>query len=115
MRVAVTYGRQESEFELAERDLLPLRRREQPTALADPGAAVRAALETPFHFPPLRRALTPDDHVVIVLDERLPQLATLLTAVLEHLHQAGVEPEAVTLVCLPPGGPQPWLDDLPEE
>ena len=27
------------------------------------------ALDRPFHYPPLCRALTPDDHVVILVDE----------------------------------------------
>jgi nickel-dependent lactate racemase len=115
MRVAVAYGQRQAEFDLAERDLLPARRQRHPAALADPVGAMRAALETPLHFPPLRRALTPDDHVVIVLDERTPQLITLLIPLLEHLNQAHVEPEAVTLLCPPPATDQPWLEELPEE
>src|SRR5262249_13582414 len=64
-------------------------------------------------FPPLRQALTPDDHVVIVLDEQLPQLAPLLTSLLEYLRLAGVQPDAMTLLCPSPLLSQPWLDELP--
>ena len=45
---------------------------------AAPAELVRAALERPFHFEPLRRALTPDDRVAVVLDPALPHVAALL-------------------------------------
>ena len=75
---------------------------------------VRAALETPFGFEPLRRAVTPDDRVAIVLDAELPHAAELLAGVLEHLGTAGIAPAAVTVVT-PPGSPQAWIDELPDE
>ncbi len=75
---------------------------------------VRAALEAPFRFEPLRRALTPDDRVTIVVDPRLPHLAEMLAEVLLHLGTAGVPPAAVTVVS-PPGAPEQWLDELPDE
>ncbi|AWM41793.1 DUF2088 domain-containing protein [Gemmata obscuriglobus] len=80
------------------------------------GAAelVRAALERPFKFEPLRRALTPDDRVAVVIDPRLPHLTEMLAEVLSHIGSAGVPLAAVTVVS-PPGAPQPWIDDLPEE
>src|SRR5437588_4000375 len=113
MRVVIDYGRQSAELEVAEDVLVESRVASPPRALADPAAAVRDALEHPFHFPPLRRALTPDDQVAVLIDERLPQLAALLVPVLEHLAAAGVALGAVTLLC-PPSSGQAWLDDLPE-
>lgn len=91
-----------------------LNRAEYPPALTDPAQAVRDALEEPLRYPALRRALTPDDHVTIVVDEHLPRLAELLTAVLEHVVAAGVDPAAITLLCPPTTSKQPWLEDLPE-
>ncbi len=85
-----------------------------PPALTDPAAAVRAALEKPLDYPPLRRALTPDDHVAIVVDEGLPHLVELLVPILEHVGQAGVAPEAITLICSPPSSGQAWVEDLPD-
>jgi nickel-dependent lactate racemase len=76
---------------------------------------VRAALENPYDYPPLRRALTPDDRVTVVVDERLPGLAELLVPVLEHLAGAGVAPEAVTILVPPSTTGQPWVDELPDE
>lgn len=76
---------------------------------------VRDALEKPFGFEPLRRALTPDDHVAIVVDEQLPRLVELLAGVLEHLGTAGIQPGAVTLLTAPPASDQGWIDELPDE
>src|SRR5260370_36689603 len=83
--------------------------------LADPVSAVQVALDAPFHFPSLQRALTPDDCVAVVVDERLPDVGRLLTPVLEHITRVGIAPERVTLVCPPPATRQPWLDELPDE
>lgn len=85
-----------------------------PAPLADPAAAVRAALESPHDFPALRRALTPDDRVAIIVDERLPRLASLLTPLLEHLRDAQIQPSAVTLLCPPSDSKQNWVEDLPD-
>jgi nickel-dependent lactate racemase len=112
MRIAVDYGRERAEFEVAADKLIAARA--APPALADPAAAVRTALEQPVGYPALRRALTPDDHVAVVLDERLPHLVELLLPVLEHIVAAGVAPEALTIVCPPSGTNQRWADDLPE-
>lgn len=83
-----------------------------PTASA--AELVRDALEKPFGFEPLRRALTPDDRVTIVADTRLPHFADMLVEVLKHLESAGVGPAHVTVVTAP-GMPQTWIDDLPDE
>jgi nickel-dependent lactate racemase len=114
MQVAIDYGRQHAEFDVADDVLVDSRTEARPTSLADPAAAVRAALESPSEFPPLRRALTPDDQVAVLVDERLPQLPALLVAILEHLLQAGIDPGAITLLCPPSSPGQPWLDELPE-
>lgn len=79
-----------------------------------PRELVRAALEKPVGFEALRRALTPDDRVTIVLEDALPHVGELLAGVLEHLRTAGIEPAAVT-VLTPPGATQTWIDELPDE
>ncbi|MFM8273680.1 MAG: lactate racemase domain-containing protein [Gemmata sp.] len=81
---------------------------------AAPAELVRAALERPFHFEPLRRAMKPDDRVAVVLDPALPHVAALLAEVLTHIASAGVSLGAVTVVS-PPGAAQDWIDALPEE
>ena len=111
MHISVDYGRARIELEVAEGRAV---RRRGPPPLADPSAAVRAALRAPHDFPPLSAALTADDHVAVVVDERLPDLARLLTPVLEELAAAGIDPANVTLLCESSASRQPWLLDLPE-
>jgi nickel-dependent lactate racemase len=114
MRVGLDWGSQHLEVEVAAANVIALRRDAPAPPLADVEAAVRHALEAPVDFPPLRRALTPDDHVAIVVDERAPQLSRLLVPILEHIQSAGISPKAITLLCLPPSSGQPWLEALPE-
>jgi nickel-dependent lactate racemase len=113
MRVSLNYGLSRFEAELPAGRLVAATPDGGPD-LADPAAAVRAALEEPFGFPPLRRALTPDDHVTVVVDEHLPSLAGLLAPVLEHVAGAGVSPAALTLLCPAPPAEHPWVAGLPE-
>ena len=115
MRKSLAWGGQQLELDVADKDFVEVRRDAIADDVADPAAAVRAALEQPRDYPALRRALTPDDHVAVVVDEGLPGLAGLLVPVLEHIRSAGVTPDAMTLLCLPPSTGQPWLDELPDE
>src|SRR5437773_4572485 len=114
MRVGIDYGRERLEVEVQESNLVRVHRQTPAPPLADPTAAVREALESPLGFPALRRALTPDDHVTIVVDEHLPNVAQLLTPVLEHITQAHIAPENITLLCPPSPSRQEWVNDLPD-
>jgi nickel-dependent lactate racemase len=114
MRVTVGYGRSRVELEADAGRVVGGARPADP-GTGDPAGAVRAALETPFDYPPLRRALTPDDRVTVVVDERLPGLAGLLVPVLEHVTGAGVAAESVTILVPPSATGQPWVDELPDE
>ena len=79
--------------------------------IADVAAAVRAALETPRNFPPLRRALTPEDRITVVVDDRLPQLGAMVNEILRYLTEAGVVSDSITLLS-PPHSQQAWIDQL---
>jgi len=114
MRVGIDYGLKHAEFDLPDERLVAVERAPQAPALADPVAAVRSALEQPFHWPALRQALTPDDHVALVVDEQLACLGRLLAPILDHLAAAGIQPNAITLVCPPTTAPQGWVDELPD-
>lgn len=84
-------------------------------ALDDADELLRAALERPVGLDaPVRRAVTPDDRVAIVVDEKLPNVGVLVGVILEHLDSAGIPSAQVTLVVPPPGGRQEWIDDLPD-
>jgi nickel-dependent lactate racemase len=79
--------------------------------IADVAGAVRSALETPRNFPSLRRALTPEDRITVVVDERLPQLGAMVNEILKYLTEAGVICDSITLLS-PPHSRQAWIDQL---
>jgi nickel-dependent lactate racemase len=114
-QIDLVFAEERLAVELPDQSLIGASREPPAPALADPVAAVRAALEAPLGFPPLRQALTPDDHVAVVVDEHLPRLADLLAPVLDYLFRAGIQPEAVTLLCPPSTSSQGWLDDLADD
>ena len=103
--VPITVGFESVTIEIPADRLISLDRHACPPAV-DAVQAIREALESPSHYPSLRRALTPDDHVTIVVDEHLPRLPELLVAVLEHVTAAGVDPTAITLLCPPTASKQ---------
>ncbi len=82
------------------------------TPPATPAELMRQALEQPRDFVPLRRALTPDDRIAIVIDETLPALGEILEPLLEHLQSAGVARQAITLLVAPHASPD-WEKALP--
>lgn len=93
---------------------IALKRESFAAPAASPAQLVHDALERPHNFEALRRALTPDDRVTVVIDPKLPHLAEMLAEVLRHLGSAGVNPAAVTIVS-PPNAPETWIDELPDE
>ena len=112
MRLA--WGRQELELELGRARLVEARRGPMPPPLADLAAATESALAEPFQFPQLRRALTPEDHVVVVLDPMLAHPEHLLPPLLRHITEARVDPSAITLLCPVAEQSQAWIELLPE-
>lgn len=89
--------------------------RKADAAPVDAYTLICEALEKPLRFEPLRRALTPSDRVVVLVDERLPQLGELLRGLLEHLQSAGVAMSAVTLLVPASRSRQDWLEGLPDQ
>jgi nickel-dependent lactate racemase len=112
--VTIEFGNARISLEIPPERLIQVERAAFPPPMADPIQAVRDALESPLRYPALRLALTPDDHVTVVVDEHLPRLAELVTAALEHIVSAGVNPAAITLLCPPTQSTQPWLEQLPD-
>src|SRR5580658_2385249 len=94
--------------------LVPLSRAVVQPITHSAAELTRNALEHPFGFEALRRAVTPDDRVTIVLDPALPDVAVMLGEVISHLGSAGIAPAGVTILT-PPGSPQGWVDDLADE
>jgi nickel-dependent lactate racemase len=72
----------------------------QPGPAPDPHyrGQLRKRLEHPLDFPPLSRAIIPDDTVVLALDSYTPQSPGLIAEVWRVLHAAGVDPAHVTVL-----------------
>jgi nickel-dependent lactate racemase len=114
-RMELRVGRSVWNVNIPSERLVALRRAAvQPVPEQPPRELVRAALEAPFGFEPMRRAVAPGDRVTVVLDTELPHASDLLAGVLDHLHTAGVPASDVT-VLTPPGANHGWRDDLPPE
>jgi nickel-dependent lactate racemase len=111
----IAWGQHLIELDISPERLVALERAPRPSPIGDIAAAVREALEKPYEFPPLRRALTPEDRVVIAIEPNVPAVDVLLRATLEHLAQAHIDPAAVTLLCLAADQDQSWIDALPDE
>jgi nickel-dependent lactate racemase len=105
-------GSGEVAIQLPQAQLIAVHRKPPAPAIADVAAAVRNALENPIGFPPIRRALTPDDHIAIVIDEHLDDLPRFVAPLLEHLAEAGIAPEAITLLRAGASPAQDWVDNL---
>ncbi len=69
--------------------------------LDDPAAAVAAALADPLDFPPLQRATTPGDRVVLAVDRGVPQLDAVVAGAVHALLDSRVLPEDITLLLAP--------------
>jgi len=106
---------EQTEYEIAEANLVVPRSQSRPPPLPDIGQAIHDALEMPHGFPALRKAITPDDHLAIVVDNRLPHLEEMLQALVEYLVQVGIRPTAITLIySSPPSSGSGGLASYPE-
>ena len=72
-------------------------------SLADPAAAVAAALADPLDYPALQRAVTPGDRVVLAIDRGVPQLDAVVAGAVHSLLGGSVSPEDITLLLAPQG------------
>lgn len=66
--------------------------------LADPVAAVVAALEGPLDLPPVAQALTPGDQIVLALDADTPQASLVVEGAIRALLDGGARPRNLTVV-----------------
>src|SRR5207248_3350624 len=86
------------DLEIRDNAIVATHRQPLSSPISDIGAAVRHGIEAPISFPALNRALTPDDHVTVVVDDRLPHQFELLVPILEHIVGANVRSERITVV-----------------
>jgi nickel-dependent lactate racemase len=114
MMEGIDYGCAHFEADVPEKRLVGIEGAADSTLLEDLAQAVSQALERPSGFPALKKALTPDDHVAIILGGRLPRFLDVLVPILEHVAQAHIEPEAITVVSPATLESASWINDLPQ-
>ena len=66
--------------------------------LDDLDAAMKAALDEPIDYPSLAQSTTPADHVVLVLERGVPQVAQVTADVIRALVIAGIDPDGITIL-----------------
>lgn len=66
--------------------------------LADPQAAVVAALLEPIDFPPLTAATVPGDQIVVAVDRGVPRVREIVAAIVETLLSGNASPEDITIL-----------------
>ena len=64
----------------------------------DPAEAIKRALAEPLDFPPLAAGMVPGDRVAIAVDDAMPCVAEVVRGAVESLQEAGVEPQAISIV-----------------
>jgi nickel-dependent lactate racemase len=90
MHLVVDFGSERLDFELADEQVAGVWHGPESLSSLLLGERLRAALEEPLEFPPLRQNVVPGDHVVIPIDPDLPHLVEVLGAVHEALREGGV-------------------------
>ena len=77
------------------------RRGSRPTAVApvvDAAAATFRRLAAPLNFPPLSQGVVPGDRLAIAVDETTPCLAGIVRGTIDAALEAGIEPDAISVV-----------------
>lgn len=102
------------EFEVPPARAVAVTREPVVAQSASPAELTLAALDKPVGFEPLRRALTPDDRVTVVVDPGVAQAVPIVEAVLAYLRDTGIALGSVTLLA-PPEAPADWSAPLAVE
>lgn len=119
MRFRVQYGLAQGEFVVPEDQLVGHFSGPAERDAGSPDSIVARALSHPLEAPPLERACTPDDHVTLVIDPTLPDLAELISPILRVLVETvGIAGEHIALLHAVPtsrANIDLMIDSLPDE
>lgn len=86
-------------------------------SLADPAAAVGAALAAPLDYPPISKATVPGDRIVLAIEQGIPELQSIVAGIVHHLIQCGASPDRIELVldpCASPASMRQAVQALPD-
>ncbi|APW60432.1 lactate racemase domain-containing protein [Paludisphaera borealis] len=99
-RYVVSYGNESLDFELPAESVVGCWNGPDGMEPEAAEAALRAAIEQPRGYPPLRQVVVPGDHVAIAIDSGLRRTGTLVKVLREVLNESGVEPDSINVVAL---------------
>jgi len=98
MQVSVEYQDERLEFEVPEQHFVASWRGPAGSRPSDQLSMIRAGLENPRNFPPLRQAVVPGDRVVVAWDPTIGEAAPVLEALAQVFEEAGVEDGGLTVL-----------------
>ncbi len=113
MRVEVDFQDESLELELPDEQFVAEWRGPAGHPGSESAEIIRAALEAPRDFPPLRQTVVPGDRVTIALDAAVPEAGPLLRAISATLLEVGVDAGSMA-VLLSSGSPGELQQSLPE-
>ena len=113
MRVSVNFQDERLDLEVPDDRVIADWRGPSGLSIPDFRQRLLEALETPRDYPALRLAVVPGDHVLIALDDEVPEVKTVLEVTCRILQEAGVEPEGIT-VLVPPEAKPRLVSAMPE-
>lgn len=113
MRVSVAFGDEQLEIEVPGDQLVA--HWEGPATVQRHATEnrIRAALEHPSEYPPLRQAIVPGDQVVVAFDHEVPDARGVLWEVTRIIEESGVDRGAIT-VLVPPEASEEFARSAPE-
>lgn len=112
MRKVLSYPGGSLEFPIEDDRVVAVWRGPTGGESVDVASCARRALEAPIDLPPLSRCVVPGDRVVIAFDPAVPDLATVLSVVINVLEAAGVEREGIVVLATDPSR-VPTTPDVP--
>jgi len=106
-RISLTFAAESLELDLPEGSLVT--QFHGPAGVCDEQALqlVAQAIAAPGHGPPLSAHVVPGDRVVIAIAGVIPQAAAVEGAVVDCLHEAGIDPAEITVLRAGVFEPQP--------
>jgi hypothetical protein len=114
--MTLQFGEQSWAVQIPPEQLVSIEPSAQPATGTTAAELLRNALHKPVGLNiSFAQAVVPDDRIVVVVDDSIPQFVELLSTLLAELTLIGVVPAAITLLVPQSSAAQPWLDELPDE
>ncbi len=100
MNIAIAYGRKGLQIEVPDKNLYKVVEPKHLPGVEDPSEAVKKAIDNPIGSRPLRKRVSPEDNVTIVVSDKTRPVPTylILPPVIDELLSAGVAEDRITIL-----------------